>query len=135
VVGVLTPAATKGFAGFTTPGRILVATILLLPLGFVMGTAFPLGLKQASRQAANLTPWLWGVNGATSVCGSVLAVMVSLGSGISACFWTGFSFYSLALCAFACAGWQAIQGFDPKLARPLSTAGRRSAQVGEEAGR
>ena len=115
-VGLLTPLATMGFASVSTRARILVATGLLLPLGFAMGTAFPLGLKQTSRQSGSLTPWLWGVNGATSVCGSVLAVIVSLGSGISSCFWTGFSFYLVALGAFAFAGQQARPGFFPNFA-------------------
>ena len=33
-----------------------------------MGMAFPLGMKTASAKSAFLTPWLWGINGATAVC-------------------------------------------------------------------
>lgn len=121
-IGLLTPLATKGFASVSTRARILVATGLLLPLGFAMGMAFPLGLKQASRRSGSLTPWLWGVNGATSVCGSVLAVIVSLGSGISSCFWTGFSFYCAALGAFIFSGQEAQPGLSPNFAvSPVGT--------------
>jgi hypothetical protein len=101
LIGMLTPLAIHAFNAATTPKRVLAATGLLLPLGFAMGTAFPLGLKLASRRSESLTPWLWGVNGATSVCGSVLGVIVSMGSGISSCFWAGFSFYTVAFGAFA----------------------------------
>jgi hypothetical protein len=125
-VGLLTPLATMGFASVSTRARILVATGLLLPLGFAMGTAFPLGLKQASRRSGSLTPWLWGVNGATSVCGSVLAVIVSLGSGISSCFWTGFSFYFVALGAFVLGGHQAQPGLSPNFAVSPGGAGMHS---------
>ena len=46
--------------------------------GLFMGMAFPLGMKLAAREHPALTPWLWGVNGATSVCASVLAVAIAL---------------------------------------------------------
>ena len=42
-----------------------------------MGMAFPLGLRLAAGHAAALTPWLWGVNGATSVLAAVLAVAIA----------------------------------------------------------
>jgi len=125
-IGLLTPLATKGFASVSTRSRILVATGLLLPLGFAMGTAFPLGLKLASRKSGSLTPWLWGVNGATSVCGSVLAVIVSLASGISSCFWTGISFYFVALGAFVLGGQQALPGLSPNFAVSPGGTGKRS---------
>jgi len=125
-IGLLTPLAIKGFASVSTRARILVATGLLLPLGLAMGTAFPLGLKQASRRSGSLTPWLWGVNGATSVCGSVLAVIVSLGSGISSCFWTGFSFYFVALGAFLFGGQQAQPGLSPNFAASPGGTGKQS---------
>jgi SAM-dependent methyltransferase/preprotein translocase subunit SecG len=101
LAGISTPSVIHTFKSATTPTRILAATGILLPLGFAMGAAFPLGLKLASRRDESLTPWLWGVNGATSVCGSVLAVIVSLGSGISSCFWAGFLSYVVAVVAFA----------------------------------
>jgi hypothetical protein len=48
-----------------------------------------------------LTPWLWGINGATLVCASVLAVVIALSPSISAAFWTGLACYGAALIAFA----------------------------------
>jgi hypothetical protein len=64
-----------------------------------MGTAFPLGMKIASGRSVQLTPWLWGINGATSVCASVLAVVIALGAGISATFWVGVGCYAIAFLA------------------------------------
>jgi hypothetical protein len=43
-----------------------------------------------------MTPWLWGINGATSVTASVLAVMISSAWGISAAWWSGVACYVLA---------------------------------------
>ena len=54
----------------------------------------------ASARSPALTPWLWGVNGATSVCASVLAVVIALGFGISRAFWAGAACYALAAAAF-----------------------------------
>ncbi|PYT13817.1 MAG: hypothetical protein DMF51_09955, partial [Acidobacteria bacterium] len=99
--GGLTPRVIQGFAASPTPARILVAVTLLLPIGFFMGMAFPLGIGAAGTRCAGMTPWLWGVNGATSVCGSVMAIAMALSWGIAAAFWTGVGCYVLALGAYA----------------------------------
>ena len=80
--------------------RIIFSWASLSFAGLLMGMVFPLGMKAASIRFSHLTPWLWGVNGATSVCASVLAVVISITEGISTTFWTGFFCYGLALLAF-----------------------------------
>ena len=102
--GLLTPLVTRALAGAQTPSRILVTILLLFPVGVFMGMAFPLGIKQAGRRSVDITPWLWGVNGAASVCASVLAVLIALGSGISTAFWTGVVCYAVALAAWKWVG-------------------------------
>ena len=97
--GVLTPHTIGRFAGSVTAVRIAVATGILFPIGVFMGTAFPLGMRAAAARSPSLTPWLWGINGATSVCASVVAVIISLGAGISASFWAGWVCYLLAFLA------------------------------------
>ena len=99
--GGLTPRLIHGFAASPTPARILVAVALLFPIGFFMGMAFPLGMGAAGPRYARLTPWFWAVNGATSVCASVLATALALSWGIATAFWTGVGCYALALGAFA----------------------------------
>ena len=94
--GLLTPLVVRAFESATTPVRIGVAVALLSPIGFLMGTAFPLGMRAAAARAATLTPWLWGINGATSVCASVIAVVIALQWGIAASFWTGVACYVAA---------------------------------------
>jgi len=103
VFGLLTPRVILAFRGSMTMVRILAATGVLCGLGLFMGMPFPLGMKAAASKSPALTPWLWGINGATSVCASVLAVAIALTSGISASFWTGFACYAVALAAFAAA--------------------------------
>ena len=99
VFGMLTPYYIDVFRGSATTSRIAVATGILFLPGLFMGMAFPLGLKAAALRSSSITPWLWGINGATSVCASVLAVVIAFGSSISASFWAGFSSYAVAFAA------------------------------------
>ncbi len=99
VFGIATPAITHRFEGADTPVRILIAVGILLPVGFCLGMAFPLGMRLALQRSPSIAPWLWGVNGATSVCASVLAVVIAIGAGISAAFWVGTLCYLGALLA------------------------------------
>jgi len=66
--------------------RIMTATAMLVPIGFLMGMPFPIGMKMASLRPNAPTAFLWGINGAMSVCASVLAVVVALSWGISTAF-------------------------------------------------
>ncbi len=96
VLGIFSPAAVEAFQSGSTPLRIAVALGLLFPAGFFMGMAFPIGMKWANRKDADHTAWLWGVNGAASVCASVLAMIISMIGGISMAWWCGTAIYVAA---------------------------------------
>jgi hypothetical protein len=98
--GAIMPFAIRLFQGAATPIRIFIAVLILFPPGLFMGMAFPLGLKLAVRKGETIIPWLWGINGATSVCASVVAIAIALSEGISASFWTGMACYGVAVLAF-----------------------------------
>jgi hypothetical protein len=102
--GALTPMVARWSEPMTTPVRIVAAVVLLFPAGIFMGMAFPLGMKLAFARARELTPWLWGLNGAASVLASVLAVCIALTWSISTAFWTGVACYAIALLSFVQAG-------------------------------
>ena len=95
--GAITPAVIRQFEAAATPLRIAISVAILLPIGFFMGMAFPIGMKRALAAAPSIAPWLWGVNGAASVCASVLVVVIALGAGISTAFWVGTVCYLVAL--------------------------------------
>ena len=95
--GLATPWIWQVFRASITPVRILVAVACLAPIGLLMGTAFPIGMQWVSRLQQPLAPWLWGINGACSVCGSVLAVIIAMDAGISSAFWTGMECYAVAV--------------------------------------
>jgi hypothetical protein len=103
IFGAATPAVARWAESATTAVRIIGAVAILFPAGLVMGMAFPLGMKLASRHRADLTPWLWGLNGAASVLASVLSVCLALTWSISTSFWVGWTCYAAAAVSFSVA--------------------------------
>ena len=99
--GVLTPVVIRAMDGATTSARIATAVALLAPLALVMGMPFAVGMRAAARVPGAPTAFLWGINGAASVCASVLGVVIALFFGISAAFWSGAVVYGLALASMA----------------------------------
>ena len=95
--GALTPIVIRQFEAASTSIRIAVSVAILLPIGFFMGMAFPIGMRRALTEAPSIAPWLWGINGAASVCASVLVVIIAIGAGISAAFWVGVACYVAAV--------------------------------------
>lgn len=98
--GIATTNTLSLFDSASTGARIALSVSILFILGFFMGMPFPLGMRLASTQSSSLTPWLWGINGAASVCASVLAVVIGLTSGITTAFWVGVFCYLIAFFAF-----------------------------------
>ena len=101
--GVVTPGVVESFRSEPTPLRIALAIAILAPIGLLLGMAFPLGLGAASLRHARLTPWFWGLNGAASVCASVVALAIAISEGISAALWTGVASYAAAAIALVVA--------------------------------
>jgi hypothetical protein len=101
VFGLATPPAIEALRGESTPLRIAVSIALLFPLGLFLGMAFPLGMSAAALRHADATPWFWGINGATSVCASVVALAIALSFGISGALWAGAACYVIAVIALA----------------------------------
>jgi spermidine synthase len=90
---------------FATSAVLTVAT--LAPVGFLMGMPFPLGLRLLDRvgpEWAQLVPWVWGINGATSVLGSIVAISIAINVGFHATMLVGLCLYGAA---FAAAGYLA----------------------------
>ncbi|MBN1476724.1 hypothetical protein JXA47_08225 [Candidatus Sumerlaeota bacterium] len=92
----LQPPLLAAGLGWPTAMRIAVAVALLLPLGLLLGMPLPLGLQVASAHAPRLIPWLWGVNGAMSVVGSVGALCVGLILGFQSGLLLGVAVYLAA---------------------------------------
>jgi hypothetical protein len=63
--------------------RGLLSGILIFPLGFLMGIPFPSGISLMRHNYKKDIPWMWGINGATSVLGSAFAIVMAMGSGFT----------------------------------------------------
>ncbi len=81
---------------YPPPLRALLAGLAIAPAGLLLGIPFPAGLSAVSRRANTRIPWLWSINSATSVLGSVLATMTSLHAGIPGSLAAGALIYACA---------------------------------------
>ena len=80
-------------------GRIVVAIVLIAPLGLAMGMPFPSGLRRTGSRSLPAPPFYWGLNGIMSVIGSVTTVFVALTAGFEAAMLMGSGCYLLAALA------------------------------------
>ncbi len=90
-----TPAIVRAAAGFGLGARLALASALVALPGFFMGMPMPVGLALAGARCPERLPWLWGINGACSVVGSVVGVLISIGWGITASMAAGLACYAL----------------------------------------
>ena len=64
--------------------RTLASVLVLTPLGFWMGFPFPLGIRLLKERNMEFQiPWMWGVNGVSSVFGSVSTIVVAIAFGFT----------------------------------------------------
>ena len=90
------PVLLEQWLGLPLPVRCLIAGVLLLPLGLLMGMPLPLGMR-LFHSDGSAVPRSWGVNSATSVLGAILAVAVAMNAGFTLTLLTGTLLYLLAL--------------------------------------
>jgi hypothetical protein len=69
----------------------------MAPLAMVMGMPMPIGIRRLARSAPEIIPWAWGVNGATSVMGSVAALVIAILTGFNQALLVGAGLYMLAI--------------------------------------
>jgi len=100
IFGFVTPQIIIACREYSTTIRIIVSALILFPLGLFMGMAFPLGMKAASLKSKAITPWLWGINGITSVFATVISILIAMSYGISMSYWTGAAMYFIAALSF-----------------------------------
>jgi len=81
---VFLPAITLAFDGASLPTRALWCVLVIAPGGMLMGWGFPTGMRLVTRVDGKPTPWFWGVNGASGVLASSMAVGISIAMGITA---------------------------------------------------
>jgi len=92
---VALPPLFHALIGLPLEARIAIAALLVGGLGIAMGMLLPLGVITALKVDPELVPWGWGINGATSVVGSALAVVLSMNVGFTATLVAGLVAYVL----------------------------------------
>jgi hypothetical protein len=81
--------------------RILVAAAVLVPIGILLGTPLPGGMRLLSKQQSEVVAWGWGMNGAFSVIGATLAVFIAMNWGFSVTLLVGALVYAGAAVALS----------------------------------
>jgi hypothetical protein len=76
--------------------RILLSLLLLGVLGIFMGMPFPIGIRLIGLKYKKLIPFYWALNGAFSVIGSILAVILSMNIGFTKTIYFASMIYSFA---------------------------------------
>jgi hypothetical protein len=96
--------------------KLVVSAVVLVPLGFAMGMPFPTGLRAIANTEAvelpaselgepansddNAVEWAWAMNAASSVLGSVLAMVIAIHFGLNITVACGAAAYLLSLMLF-----------------------------------
>jgi hypothetical protein len=100
-VGAL-PVILDRLVGAPFAAKLVISGVLLVPLGFAMGMPFPTGLRALATVAqegpgGNSIEWAWAMNAASSVLGSVLAIVIAIQFGLNVTLCCGAGAYLLAL--------------------------------------
>jgi membrane protein YdbS with pleckstrin-like domain len=96
---LVTPWVLDAAEDQPTAVRFAVGALILMPISLLMGMPFSIGMRAATRREGAPTAFLWGINGAMSVCASVIATTIALFFGIFATFALGFLAYVAATLA------------------------------------
>jgi hypothetical protein len=83
--------------GVNLPAKIVFSVLFIFPVGFAMGMPFPTGLKRLERWHAPSLRWAWSLNAASSVLGSVGALVCAIYFGFFLTMLVGAAFYIAAL--------------------------------------
>ena len=77
--------------------RFCITVLVLLPLGFVLGMPFPLGLRLLRPEAGGIVPWAWALNGWMSVAASLITVILARMYGYHLALGVALGVYALGL--------------------------------------
>jgi hypothetical protein len=97
---IIIPLLFRYLLSMTLFGRTFVSILILLPLSIVMGMPFPLTVRRLGTSGnGSLIPWMWGINAASSVVGSVSAMAVAILFGFNEAVLVGGGCYLIAAAA------------------------------------
>ena len=100
------PFIINHLIGFTGMNRFVSAFLLLMPIGFLMGIPFPLGMRYLFDSPPQRA-FGWAINGCASVLASIVAAQIALSFGINQILFCGLASYTAAL---VCVGGRETRG-------------------------
>jgi spermidine synthase len=99
---LLLPVLLAREVGLPFAVKLAVSAALLAPVGFFMGMPFPAGLAALNAGSAGAADsgieWAWAMNAASSVLGSVVAMLVAIHYGLNTTLTAAIAAYVLAAC-------------------------------------
>ena len=101
ILAVVVSALLPAQVGLPMVLKIAMTVALVSPLGFVMGMPFPTGLARLEAWHAPSVRWAWSLNAASSVLGSVGALVSAIYLGLIQTLMIGGLFYLAALAVVA----------------------------------
>ena len=80
----------------SVPLRIIWGGLISMTVGVFLGMPFPVALSVLGSTDKRYIPWMWGINGVASLCGSILAAAGAKLYGFHMVFMAGALFYLFA---------------------------------------
>jgi spermidine synthase len=80
--------------------RILLISLLIIPIGVLLGAYFPSGLRLVSQDNKDAVAWAWGINCGFSVLGSILSIIIAQFLGFNVVMALACVLYLMAILAF-----------------------------------
>ena len=95
---VLQPLLTETMHA-VLPIKVLIAVVVMLPPGMLMGMPFPTGIRILGVAHPSHIPWAWAINGSLSVVATGAATVLALQFGFSFVFIAAAAMYAVAAAA------------------------------------
>jgi hypothetical protein len=101
VLALLASWLLTALVGLPLPLKAALTVVMIAPLGFMMGMPFPTALRRLEEWHAPSVRWAWSLNAASSVLGSVGALVCSIYLGLVQTLIVGGLLYLAALAVIA----------------------------------
>ncbi len=100
VFSYLVPTPGAWAATWTSPQRVGLVLLYLAPIGVSLGIPMAAAMGALGTNRRDTIAWAWGLNGASGVLASVVAIVVAITMGFTASYFLGWLFYLCAALAW-----------------------------------
>ena len=101
LIAFAAPPFLRALIGLPLAARLAIAVVMVAPAAFLMGTAFPAGIRAIGATEPRHVAWAWAANGCASVIGSVCAVLGAMVWSFSVMLVIAMLIYILALASLS----------------------------------